>query len=79
MDFHNQADGFYDEGRLLGGKCSHPECVPLEECCHPLAPDRNSGKGRNVSTPEPDVWQLTHNRSHFRLARGFNMLLGSER
>jgi hypothetical protein len=78
MDFHNQPDGFFEEHRGRS-QCHHPECSILDECCLPLGPNENSGKGRREVNPEPDVWSLTHNRSQFRLAKGFNMLLRSER
>ena len=78
MSENDQADGFFEDERYWG-KCSHLVCIPYPECLYALGPNENSGRGRNVSNPEPDVYQQTHGHAHFRLAKGFNLLRGSER
>jgi hypothetical protein len=78
MSVNDQADGFFEDERDWG-KCSHLECRPYDECLHALEPNENSGKGKPLNIPEKDVWQLTHGAMQFRLTKGFNMRLRSER
>ncbi len=72
MSTNDQADGFYDDGRY---QC--PKCIGLAECACTLHAE-HFGRG-NIPREEPDVYSLTHGRIPFRLTKGFNLLLRSER
>lgn len=78
MSVNDQADGFFEDERDWG-KCSHLECIPYPECLRALAPNENSGKGKRLAFIENDVFNLTHGRYGFRLAKGFNLLSKAER
>jgi hypothetical protein len=69
----DQADGFY------GGwaKCNHQECEQLEECCHPLAPNENSGRGKTFEQTHDVARQLQY-PMHHRLSRGFAIMGGNK-
>jgi len=78
MAWQDGPDGFFEE-HLTWGKCSHLECIGFEECLYPLGPNDHSGKGYQMHAGQKDVWQLTHGGVTFRLTKGFNMLLRSQR
>jgi hypothetical protein len=73
MDTNSQADGFF------GGmaQCNHPECSQLDECCHPLAPNENSGRGKHFEQTHDVARQLQY-PMQYRLRRGFAILSGGK-
>jgi len=73
---NDQADGFFEDERTWG-KCSHLECIPLEECCHTLAPNEHSGRGKRFEKTH-DVHRQTQYAISHRLARGFAILGGNK-
>lgn len=76
MSVNDQADGFF-EAPTAWSKCSHPECVNLEECSHPLAPNENSGRGKTFEQTH-DVGRQMQYAMGYRLAQGFAILGGNK-
>lgn len=72
MSVNDQADGFFDTW-YCASESDGTECT----CGATLEPKGDEHKGRIIEH-EKDVYDLTHGKIGFRLAKGFSMMYRSE-